>query len=87
MTASPRPPAPTGDAALLEVRGLSRSFRGLKALSDYELALRAGWDRLHPALGITEPFYDRFTPAISTRDFALRDAQLERALDFVAVVR
>ena len=49
MTASPRPPAPTGDAALLEVRGLSRSFRGLKALSDYELALRAG--TIHGVIG------------------------------------
>jgi len=49
VTASPRPPAPTGDAALLEVRGLSRSFRGLKALSDYELALRAG--TIHGVIG------------------------------------
>ena len=39
MTESPQPPAPTGEAALLDVRGLSRSFRGLKALSDYDLAL------------------------------------------------
>ena len=33
------------------------------------------------------PFYDRFTPAISARDFALRPDGLERALDFVAVLR
>jgi hypothetical protein len=42
---------------------------------------------VHAALGITKPFYDRFTPAISARDFALRPAPLERALDFVAVLR
>ena len=32
-------------------------------------------------------FYDRFTPAISARDFALREGPLDRALDFVAVLR
>ena len=53
----------------------------------HELALRAGWDRVHAALGITKPFYDRFTPAISARDFALRPGPLDRALDFVAVLR
>ena len=31
-----------------------------------------GWDRVHAALGITKPFYDRFTPAIASGDFALR---------------
>ena len=36
----------------------------------HELALKAGWDRVHPALRLTQPFYDRFTPAISARDFA-----------------
>ncbi len=58
-----------------------------RMLRAHELALRAGWDRLHAALGITRPFYDRFTPAISARDFALRPGPLERALDFVAVLR
>jgi len=53
----------------------------------HELALRAGWDAVHPALRITKPFYDRFTPAISARDFALRQGPLDRALDFVAVLR
>jgi SAM-dependent methyltransferase len=53
----------------------------------HEAALRAGWDSVHAALGITEAFYDRFTPAISTRDFVLRRDGLERALDFVAVLR
>jgi SAM-dependent methyltransferase len=58
-----------------------------RMLRAHELALRAGWDRVHAALGITQAFYDRFTPAISARDFALRPATLERALDFVAVLR
>ena len=47
----------------------------------------AGWDAVHARLGITGPFYDRFTPAISTRDFALRRSRLDRALDFLAVLR
>ena len=53
----------------------------------HERALGAGWDSLHARLGITKAFYDRFTPAISAGDFALRDGGLERALDFVAVLR
>jgi 2-polyprenyl-3-methyl-5-hydroxy-6-metoxy-1,4-benzoquinol methylase len=59
-----------------------------RALRVHELALRAGWDRVHAALRVTKPFYDRFVPAISTRDFALRATRdLDRALDFVAVLR
>jgi 2-polyprenyl-3-methyl-5-hydroxy-6-metoxy-1,4-benzoquinol methylase len=60
----------------------------------HELALALGWDRVHSRLGITGPFYDRFTPAISTRDFALRDrdrsgvrGRLDGALDFLAICR
>ena len=53
----------------------------------HDLALRLGWDRLHPRLGLTERFYDWFVPAISSRDFAVRAGPLERALDFVAVLR
>jgi SAM-dependent methyltransferase len=54
----------------------------------HELAIRhARWDDVHARLGITRRFYDRFTPAISVRDFALRDHDLDRALDFVAVCR
>ncbi len=51
---------------------------------------RLGWDRIHRALRLTGPFYDRFVPAISVRDFALAPASrrpLERALDLVAVLR
>jgi 2-polyprenyl-3-methyl-5-hydroxy-6-metoxy-1,4-benzoquinol methylase len=47
----------------------------------------AGWDAIHRRLGFTTPFYDRFTPAISVRDFALRRGNLDRALDFLAVLR
>jgi len=65
----------------VEIFGLFHA-RKLRA---HELAIRFGWDRVHKALRITKPFYDRFTPAISARDFALRDADLDRALDFVAV--
>jgi SAM-dependent methyltransferase len=54
----------------------------------HELALRhAGWDALHTRLGVTGPFYDRFTPAISERDFTLRRGRLEGALDLLGVLR
>ena len=53
----------------------------------HELAIRYGWDALHPRLGVTERFYERFVPAISERDFALRPAPLDRALDFLAILR
>jgi SAM-dependent methyltransferase len=48
---------------------------------------RLGWDAIHPRLGITKRCYDWFVPAISVRDFALRRAGLERALDLLAVLR
>jgi 2-polyprenyl-3-methyl-5-hydroxy-6-metoxy-1,4-benzoquinol methylase len=50
-------------------------------------ALRLGWDAVHARLGVTRAFYDRFTPSISTRDFALRAGSLDAALDFVAMCR
>jgi len=61
-----------------------------RKLRVHELALRLGWDRVHPRLGVTKLFYDRFTPAIDAADFRLRragEADLERALDFLAVCR
>jgi 2-polyprenyl-3-methyl-5-hydroxy-6-metoxy-1,4-benzoquinol methylase len=67
----------------VELHGLFHA-RKLRA---HELALRAGWDRVHTALRITKAFYDRFTPAIGTGDFALRREGLEDALDFIAVLR
>jgi SAM-dependent methyltransferase len=53
----------------------------------HERALALGWDAVHQRLRITKPFYDRFTPAISTSDFALRSERLDQALDFLAVCR
>lgn len=59
-----------------------------RKLRVHELAIRhAGWDAIHARTRITKPFYDRFTPAISVRDFRLRRAGLERALDLLAVLR
>jgi len=70
----------------VEIRGLFHA-RKLRA---HELAIRhAGWDTVHAKLGFTKPFYDRFTPAISVRDFALRPSDacdLDGALDFLAVL-
>ncbi len=69
--------------------GLFGLFHARK-LRAHELALRLGWDSVHPRLGLTERFYGWFTPAISVADFALRPrggADLDRALDFVAVCR
>jgi SAM-dependent methyltransferase len=60
-------------------------LRHARRLRLHELALRAGWDAVHARLGLTGWFYDRFTPAISARDFALAPSGLDRALDFVAV--
>jgi 2-polyprenyl-3-methyl-5-hydroxy-6-metoxy-1,4-benzoquinol methylase len=61
-----------------------------RKLRIHELALRLGWDRLHAGLRLTKPFYRWFTPAIAASDFVLRsahEADLDRALDFVAVCR
>jgi SAM-dependent methyltransferase len=59
-----------------------------RMLRAHQIAIeRLGWDRIHAGLRITKPFYDRFTPAISVRDFALRRGELTRALDLVAVLR
>jgi 2-polyprenyl-3-methyl-5-hydroxy-6-metoxy-1,4-benzoquinol methylase len=58
-----------------------------RKLRVHELALKLGWDAVHQRFGLTRAFYDRFTPAISARDFALRSARLDRALDFLAVCR
>jgi hypothetical protein len=61
-----------------------------RKLRVHELALKLGWDQVHPRLGLTARFYDWFTPAIAAGDFALRsaaEADLEQALDFIAVCR
>jgi SAM-dependent methyltransferase len=70
----------------VEMHGLFHA----RKLRLHEHALRLGWDGLHARLGLTERFYDRFTPAIASTDFALREVrgrQLDRALDFLAVCR
>jgi SAM-dependent methyltransferase len=58
-----------------------------RKLRVHELAIKAGWDRVHPVLRLTRAFYGRFVPAIDERDFALREGPLERALDLLAVCR
>jgi SAM-dependent methyltransferase len=58
-----------------------------RKLRAHELAIRLGWDGVHKRLGLTKPFYDRFTPAIAASDFRLRAGDLDRALDFLAVCR
>ena len=67
----------------VEIYGLFHA----RKLRLHELALAAGWDDVHAKLGVTKLFYDRFTPAIAASDFALRQGDLDRALDFVAVLR
>lgn len=58
-----------------------------RKLRAHELAIKLGWDSVHKRLNLTKPFYDRFTPAIGASDFRLREANLDRALDFLAVCR
>jgi len=73
-----------GTFADVKMYGLYHS----RKLRVHELALRAGWDAVHPKLGVTERFYGWFTPAIKTSDFVLwprESAEIEKALDFVAV--
>ncbi len=45
----------------------------------HALALKLGWDAVHPRLRLTKPFYDWFTPAIAASDFALRSAAEARS--------
>jgi SAM-dependent methyltransferase len=69
---------------LVDILGLFHA----RKLRLHQLALEhARWDAIHARLGITGRFYDRFTPAISARDFRLRRDGLERALDLLAVLR
>jgi 2-polyprenyl-3-methyl-5-hydroxy-6-metoxy-1,4-benzoquinol methylase len=72
--------------ARVELHGLYHA----RKLAVHAAALRLGWDAVHARLGVTQRFYDRFTPAIDARDFALRRggaAELDGALDLVAVLR
>jgi len=75
-----------GQFGRVELYGLFHAGK----LRVHELALRAGWDRVHAALRLTKPFYAWFTPAIGVGDFALRrgrPAELRGALDLLAVCR
>ncbi len=56
-----------------------------RKLRVHELAIKLGWDTVHKRLGLTKRFYGWFTPAISASDFSLKEGNLDRALDFVAV--
>jgi SAM-dependent methyltransferase len=56
-----------------------------RKLRVHELAIELGWDSIHKRLRFTDRFYDRFTPSISSADFKLREGDLDRALDFLAV--
>jgi len=44
-----------------------------RKLRVHELALALGWDRVHRLLGVTGPFYERFTPAPRSAPESARD--------------
>jgi 2-polyprenyl-3-methyl-5-hydroxy-6-metoxy-1,4-benzoquinol methylase len=77
--------------ALCERHFASVDLLGLfhaRVLRAHQVAIeRLGWDAVHARLGITRPFYQRFVPAISARDFRLRRDGLDKALDLLAVLR
>ena len=56
-----------------------------RVLRAHEIALKLGWDSVHPKLKLTKPFYDRFVPAIKSSDFALKTTDLNGSLDLIAV--
>jgi len=72
-----------GEFARVEILGLFHA----RKLRVHEAALALGWDAVHKRLGVTDAFYNRFTPAIATSDFALKADRLDEALDFLAVCR
>ena len=67
--------------SMVEILGLHHAGK----LRLHQHALNLGWDRIHPPLRLTKPFYNRFVPAISSSDFALSDQDLDKALDFIAI--
>jgi SAM-dependent methyltransferase len=76
--------------ALLDGRFSSVDLVGVfhaRKLALHATAIRLGWDRVHPALGLTQRFYGWFVSAVSEGDFAIRPGNLDRALDFLAVCR
>ena len=67
----------------VEILGLFHA----RKMAAHQAAVKLGWDRVHRTLRLTKPFYDRFIPWISERDFSLRDGDMDRALDFVAICK
>jgi 2-polyprenyl-3-methyl-5-hydroxy-6-metoxy-1,4-benzoquinol methylase len=68
----------------VEIYGLYHA----RKLRVHGVALALGWDHVHRTLGITGPFYNRFTPAIESSDFLLSGHRpLYGALDFLAICR
>jgi 2-polyprenyl-3-methyl-5-hydroxy-6-metoxy-1,4-benzoquinol methylase len=67
----------------VELLGLTHA----RKLRVHGWVLKLGWDGVHERLGLTKPFYNRFTPAIAASDFRLGGGDLDRALDFLAVCR
>jgi SAM-dependent methyltransferase len=65
----------------VEILGLFHA----RKLRLHQNAIRVGWDRFHAATRLTGPFYERFIPAINSRDFKLSAENLGGALDFLAV--
>jgi SAM-dependent methyltransferase len=66
----------------VEIYGLYHA----RMLRVHGLALHLGWDRIHKQLGISRPFYERFTSKIQASDFVLSNRRpLYDALDFLAV--
>jgi SAM-dependent methyltransferase len=77
-------------AALLRPHFASVQLLGVfhaRKLRLHALAVKLGWDRMHRALGLTRPFYGRFVPAVSERDFSISDGSLDRSLDLLAICR
>ena len=66
----------------VEIYGLYHA----RMLRAHGLALSLGWDRIHKRLGLSGPFYERFTPRIQSSDFVLSNRRpLYNALDFLAI--
>ena len=82
----PRSSAPCASATSARSTSSASSTRASCACTSSRSSARGG-TRSTARCGITKPFYDRFTPAISVRDFRLRRDGLERALDLLAVLR
>ena len=70
--ASTRPPSTASCSSRTSPRSSSTASSTRASCACTSSRSRVGWDRVHPALRLTKPFYDRFVPAIAASDFALR---------------